>query len=75
MIQQKGDTELWIKLHNPLKAEIDVALKDNLAFLTTQYGKPFSIAGFGNWFQDVVKASGDTRRRRPIVSARPAFGT
>ena len=31
---------------------------DHLTFITTQYGKPFSPAAFGNWFRDACRAAG-----------------
>ncbi|WP_176695944.1 tyrosine-type recombinase/integrase [Phenylobacterium immobile] len=56
--QQKTGTELWIPLHPRLKAEIDAAPKTNMTLLVTQYDKPFTAAGFGNWFADAVTAAG-----------------
>jgi hypothetical protein len=32
--------------------------KDNLTFLTTQFGKPFTSNGFGNWFRVQCDAAG-----------------
>jgi integrase len=58
VVQQKTGTELWIKLHSRLKAEIAAAPKDHLTFLTTQYGKPFSAAGFTNWFTEKADKAG-----------------
>lgn len=55
--QQKTDTELVITLHAALKAEIEAAPKEHLTFLTTAYGKPFSPAGFTNWFVESAKAA------------------
>lgn len=34
-----------------LQAIIDASPAGNLTFLTTEYGAPFSVAGFGNWFR------------------------
>jgi len=58
VVQQKGDHELWIALHPGLKSEIDKAPKNELQLLTTQYGEPFSAAGFGNWFGEKARAAG-----------------
>ena len=58
VVQQKTGTELWIALHSHLKAEIEASPKAHLNFLTTQYGEPFSSAGFGNWFADRAKKAG-----------------
>jgi len=46
----------------PLLPELEGALSatpaDNLTFLTTEYGKPFTAAGFGNWFRDRCTEAG-----------------
>lgn len=41
-----------IPVHRDLAAAIAAAPSEHLTFLTTQYGKPFAVAGFGNWFRD-----------------------
>src|SRR5665811_2046431 len=41
-----------------LAAIIDEAPVDHLTLLTTQTGKPFSAAGFGNWFRDRCNEAG-----------------
>lgn len=58
--QSKGDgqTRLWIPIHPELQAEIDAAPKDQLTFLQTQYGQPFTAAGFGNWFGERAEQAG-----------------
>jgi integrase len=56
--QSKTGTQLTIALHPDLKAVLDELPKDNLAFLTTAYGKPFTAAGFGNWFRDACDKAG-----------------
>lgn len=35
-----------------LRAAIDACPNQNLTFLVTDYGKPFTSNGFGNWFKD-----------------------
>ena len=47
--QQKTGTELLIPVHPILQAILDDTPKDNMTFLTTQFGKPFTSNGFGNW--------------------------
>jgi len=32
--------------------------RDHLTFLVTEYGRPFSPAGFGNWFRDRCDEAG-----------------
>lgn len=53
-----GQTRLWIPIHANLQAELDAAPKDQLTFLQTQYGQPFTPAGFGNWFAEAAQAAG-----------------
>lgn len=52
VVQQKTGARLIIPLHATLRAAIDRTPKANLTFLMTEYGKPFSGAGFGNLFRD-----------------------
>jgi integrase len=58
VVQQKTGAELSIALAAKLRAEIAAVPRDNLTFLTTAYGAPFSAAGFGNWFAKAAKAAG-----------------
>jgi integrase len=58
VVQSKTGTPLWIPLHPELAAEVALAPKDQLTFLQTQYGKPFSPAGFGNWFGEKAQDAG-----------------
>lgn len=45
---------MWIEVPilPELQAELDCAPKDHLTLLTTEFGKPFSPAGFGNKFKE-----------------------
>ncbi|MGE0743127.1 MAG: tyrosine-type recombinase/integrase [Hyphomonadaceae bacterium] len=55
--QSKTGVSLVIPMHTHLVAEIDAsAARDQLTFICTAFGRPFSAAGFGNWFRDVVDA-------------------
>jgi integrase len=56
--QQKTGIELAIPVHATLAAIIAETPADHLTFLTTQTGKPFSAAGFGNWFRDRCNKAG-----------------
>ncbi len=55
--QQKTGAELSIPVHPTLKAILDDTPRDNMTFLTTQFGKPFTSNGFGNWFRDQCNAA------------------
>ena len=50
--QEKTDSPLVLPLHPELKRALAAASRNNLTFLVTEYGKPFTAAGFGNWFRD-----------------------
>ena len=56
--QQKTGKELDIPIHAALAAIIAGTPADHLNLLTTQTGKPFSPAGFGNWFRDRCNEAG-----------------
>src|SRR4029453_16436721 len=56
--QQKTGVELAIPVLPALQAIIADTPKDNLTFLTTQFGKPFTSNGFGNWFRIQCDAAG-----------------
>src|ERR1700730_17419656 len=50
--------ELFIPILPELRRIIDAAPSRHLTFLTTAFGKPFTAAGFGNWFRDQCNAAG-----------------
>lgn len=56
--QQKTGKWLVIPVHPRLKAELDRVPANQLTYLQTQYGQPFSPAGFTNWFVASAKAAG-----------------
>ncbi|GAM97570.1 phage related integrase [alpha proteobacterium U9-1i] len=57
--QSKTSAQLVIPLHPDLKAVLGTLPKDGLAYLTTQYGKPFKDgASFGNQFSEWCRTAG-----------------
>jgi integrase len=54
----KTGTELTIPVHPALSGVIAETPTHNLTFLTTQFGKPFTAAGFGNWFREQCDVAG-----------------
>lgn len=56
--KSNGKTRLWIPIHPALQAELDRVPATQLTFLQTQYGKPFSAAGFTNWFVEMAQEAG-----------------
>lgn len=58
VVQAKTGAALVIPLHAKLRKMIKDAPNDHLTFLMTAWGKPFTAAGFGNWFRDACDAAG-----------------
>lgn len=56
--QQKTGTRLKIPIHPNLQKALDQLPKSNLTFLQTSFGRPFSAAGFGNWFRKKCELAG-----------------
>ena len=56
--QQKTGAELHLPVVEPLVRAIEACPSDHLTFLTTAQGKPFTPAGFGNWFRDCCNEAG-----------------
>ena len=56
--QQKTGQAVHIPLHPDLKALLDRLPLDNLSFLMTAQGKPFTAPGFTNWFKDMTREAG-----------------
>jgi integrase len=48
-----------VKIAGPLEAAMEaVTMPEKGTLLRTEYGKPFAIAGFGNWFKDRCEEAG-----------------
>lgn len=58
--QEKTGTPLAIKMHASLVEALQMAPPDKGTFLLTAYGKPFTSAGFGNWFRERCNEAGLT---------------
>jgi integrase len=56
--QSKTGTEVTLPVHPNLQAAIDALPKDQLTFLMTAQGRPFTPAGFTNWFRGLVGEAG-----------------
>jgi integrase len=50
--EHRNPIDIDIPLHPELGATIAAAPSGHLTFLTTEFGRPFTPAGFGNWFRD-----------------------
>jgi integrase len=58
MRRQKTDVQFDIPMLPDLVSELQRHPKADLSYLTTEYGKPFTAAGFGNWFRDRCNEAG-----------------
>lgn len=57
--QSKTGKTLKLLIADQLRAAIDAMPgSDALCFILTEYGKPFSVKGFGGWFRDQCDAAG-----------------
>jgi integrase len=56
--QGKTGERLQIPIHPALQRVLDATPRENLTFLMTDYGQPFTPAGFGNWFGERCREAG-----------------
>jgi integrase len=56
--QSKTGEPMQLPIVPELQAALDATHVSHLTFLTTAHGKPFTPAGFGNWFRDVCNEAG-----------------
>jgi integrase len=56
--QQKTGARLRIPIGAELRKILDATPNNNLTYITTDQGKPFTPAGFGNWFREVCDEAG-----------------
>jgi integrase/recombinase XerD len=50
--EHRTPIDIDIPLHPELEATIAAVPSGHLTFLVTEFGRPFTPAGFGNWFRD-----------------------
>jgi integrase len=61
--RQKTGVAFEVPVMASLQEAIDaMPAHEHLTFLITQHGKPFSAAGFGNWFREVCNEAGLPKR-------------
>jgi enterobacteria phage integrase len=56
--QEDSDEKLVIPMHRNLRGELALAKREHLVILTTAFGQPFSLKGFGNFVSDAIQAAG-----------------
>lgn len=54
VVQSKTGADLWIPLHPDLKPSLDAFRKDIGTMVLTEFARPFSEKGFGNWVADAI---------------------
>jgi integrase/recombinase XerD len=50
--EHRNPIDIDIPVHPELEASIAATRSGHLTFLATEFGRPFTPAGFGNWFRD-----------------------
>ena len=60
--QGKTGEKLWIPLHPDLAAILEQWPRTHVAMLTTKFGQPFTVKGFGNWMADRIERAGLPKR-------------
>jgi integrase len=58
VVQQKTGEKLTIPLHSALAALIETTKREHVAIITTAYGRPFTVKGFGQWMRAAITAAG-----------------
>jgi integrase len=58
VVQQKTGTPLEIELHSTLRQILAQAPRQHVTILNTEFGRPFTVSGYGNWFRDAIEAAG-----------------
>jgi integrase len=56
--QNKTGAQVDIPILPELQTVLDATPSEHLTFLVTEFGKPFTAAGFGNWFRDMCVEAG-----------------
>lgn len=58
VVQQKTRTKLAIHVHPDLRRALNAAERRHVTILNTEFGKPFTVSGYGNWLRDAITAAG-----------------
>jgi enterobacteria phage integrase len=58
VLQGKTRERLWIPLHPDLAIILEQWTRTHLSILVTNFGKPFTTKGFGNWMADRIALAG-----------------
>jgi integrase len=58
VVQDKTGARLSLPIVEPLAASLDTVPADQLQFVVTAYGQPFTAKGFSNWFSSACRHAG-----------------
>lgn len=58
VVQQKTRERLSIPVHASLRAVLDVASREPPVIVSTEFGKPFTVAGFSQFMRSAITAAG-----------------
>lgn len=58
VVQQKTGHKLSLPLHCDLISILTTAGRDHVTIINTEFGKPFTVDGFGQWMRDAINAAG-----------------
>lgn len=58
LVQEKTKEPLRLLMHPALEEVLEATPRNNLTFLVTEFGAPFTPAGFGNWFRERCDEAG-----------------
>lgn len=56
--QKESDEKLVIPMHPRLQREIALHKRKHVMILATEWNKPFTVKGFGNFMSDAIRAAG-----------------
>jgi DNA-binding beta-propeller fold protein YncE len=56
--QEDSDEKLVIPIHRNLQRELELAKRRHVVILATEWGKPFSVKGFGQFISAAIQAAG-----------------
>lgn len=56
--RKRRSDPVFAEITGPLRAAIEAGPAGGMTYLLTEYGKPFTAAGFGNWFRDRCNEAG-----------------
>jgi integrase len=58
VVQQKTKVKLAVAVHPVLKTLLENTRRQGVAMLLTEYGQPFTVAGYGHWMRGAIKGAG-----------------